>query len=143
MPKQNSRSLLSLSLSHTRNALSLSFLPVFTLPAQSSGGSSGCASGILFPSLVRKYPSTAPQAASFGRLLTSFWELKTISRFQVYRYANATTYMLTGSKRSKLRSEITSTVLVLGSLTRDNASHVAGDPQISTLSEGAQMKSIF
>lgn len=98
----------SFSLSHThvlpRYALSLSF----RFPPFQHNPRSGCAPDIRVscPSLVRKYPSTAPQAASFGRLLTSFWELKTISRFQVYRYANATTYMLTGSKRSKLRPKL-------------------------------------
>lgn len=103
----------SFSLSHTHTfflvTLSLSFRFLRYSPFQHNPrGSSGCAPDIRVscPSLVRKYPSTAPQAASFGRLLTSFWELKTISRFQVYRYANATTYMLTGSKRSKLHPKL-------------------------------------
>lgn len=111
MPKQNSRSLLSLSHTHVLplNALSLSLFFRFLQysPFQHNPrSSSGCAPDIRVscPSLVRKYPSTATQAASFGRLLTSFWELKTISRFQVYRYG--TTYMLTGSKRSKLRPKL-------------------------------------
>lgn len=109
MPKQNSRSLLTFTNSHTfflsisLSASGFCGIRPSSYPSPRVFPAALQISRVSCPTLVRKYPSTAPQAASFGRLLTSFWELKTISRFQVYRYANATTYMLTGSKRSKLR----------------------------------------